>query len=58
MLLLVDNAGSHVDDTWYDGVQIDFLPPNTISIIQLMRLGIRRATQQHLVSAMDTDHDF
>ncbi|XP_069995013.1 tigger transposable element-derived protein 1-like [Penaeus vannamei] len=30
VLLLVDSAGGHADDLAYDGVQIEFLPPNTI----------------------------
>ena len=43
VLLLVDNAGGHVDDLAYDGVQIDFLPPNTTSLIRPMDQGIIRA---------------
>ncbi|XP_071328990.1 tigger transposable element-derived protein 1-like [Trachinotus anak] len=66
VLLLVDNAGGHADDLAYDGVQIEFLPPNTTSLIQPMDQGIIRAcktlytrnTLQHLVEAMDSDQDF
>ena len=66
VVLLVDNAGGHADDLAYDGVQIEFPPPNTTSLIQPMDQGIIRAfkalytrnTLQHLVDAMDTDQDF
>uniref|UniRef100_A0A671X4X5 DDE-1 domain-containing protein n=1 Tax=Sparus aurata TaxID=8175 RepID=A0A671X4X5_SPAAU len=34
---------SHADDLSYDGVQIEFLPPNTTSLIQPMDQGIIRA---------------
>ncbi|KAL2098487.1 hypothetical protein ACEWY4_004967 [Coilia grayii] len=64
--LLVDNAGGHADDLSYEGVQIEFLPPNTTSLIQPMDQGIIRAfkalytrnTLQHLVEAMDSDRNF
>uniref|UniRef100_A0A667ZJI2 DDE-1 domain-containing protein n=1 Tax=Myripristis murdjan TaxID=586833 RepID=A0A667ZJI2_9TELE len=57
---------SHADDLSYDGVQIEFLPPNTTSLIQPMDQGIihafkalyTRNTLQHLVEAMDSDQDF
>lgn len=47
-------------------VQIEFLPPNTTSLIQPMDQGINRTfkalytrnTRQHLVDAMDSDPDF
>ncbi|XP_069031292.1 tigger transposable element-derived protein 1-like isoform X2 [Embiotoca jacksoni] len=66
VLLLVDNAGGHADDLAYDGVQIEFLPPNTTPLIRPMDQGIIRAfkalytrnTLQHLVEAMDSDQDF
>uniref|UniRef100_A0A3B3QRU7 DDE-1 domain-containing protein n=1 Tax=Paramormyrops kingsleyae TaxID=1676925 RepID=A0A3B3QRU7_9TELE len=66
VLLLVDNAGGHTDDLSYDGMQIEFLPPNTTLLIQPMDQGIIRAfkvlytcnTLQHLVEAMDSDQDF
>uniref|UniRef100_A0A3Q1BQ93 DDE-1 domain-containing protein n=1 Tax=Amphiprion ocellaris TaxID=80972 RepID=A0A3Q1BQ93_AMPOC len=43
VLLLLDNAGGHADDLSYDGVQIEFLPPNTTSLIQPLDQGIIRA---------------
>uniref|UniRef100_A0A8C6T7D2 DDE-1 domain-containing protein n=1 Tax=Neogobius melanostomus TaxID=47308 RepID=A0A8C6T7D2_9GOBI len=43
VLLLVDNAGGHAADLSYDGVQIEFLPPNTTSLIQTMDQGIIHA---------------
>ncbi|XP_060765555.1 tigger transposable element-derived protein 1-like [Neoarius graeffei] len=66
VLLLVDNAGGHADDLSYDGVKIEFLPPNTTSLIQPLDQGIIRAfkalytrnTLQHLVEAVDSDQDF
>nr|XP_032836090.1 tigger transposable element-derived protein 1-like [Petromyzon marinus] len=66
VLLLVDKAGGHADDLSYDGVQIEFLPPNTTSLIQPLDQGIilafkalyTRNTLQHLVEAMDSDQDF
>uniref|UniRef100_A0A3Q2NRZ8 DDE-1 domain-containing protein n=1 Tax=Fundulus heteroclitus TaxID=8078 RepID=A0A3Q2NRZ8_FUNHE len=56
----------HGNDLAYDGVQIEFLPPNTTSLIQPMDQGVIRAfkalytrnTLQHLVDAMDSDQDF
>lgn len=66
VLLLADNAGGHADDLSYDGVKIEFLPPNTTSLIQPMDQGIIRAfkalytrnTLQHLVDSVDSDPDF
>lgn len=66
VLLLTDNAGGHADDLSYDGVKIEFLPPNTTSLIQPMDQGIIRAfkalythnTLQHLVESVDLDPDF
>lgn len=66
VLLLVDNAGGHVDDLLYDGVQIEFLQPNTRPLIQPMDQGIilafkalyTRNTLQHLVVTMESDQDF
>lgn len=43
LLLLMDNVGGHADDLAYDGVQIEFLPPNTTSLSQPMDQGIIRA---------------
>ena len=66
VVLLVDNTGGHADHLAYDGVQIEFLPLNATSLIKPMDQGIICAfkdlftgnTQQHLVDAMDSDHDF
>lgn len=66
VLLLVDNAGGHADDLSYDGVQIEFLPPNTTSLIQPMDQGIIRVlkplntgnTLRHLDEAIESDQDF
>ncbi|XP_070592955.1 tigger transposable element-derived protein 1-like [Erythrolamprus reginae] len=44
VLLLMDNAGGHDDLAHeHDGVQVEFLPPNTTSLIQPMDQGIIRA---------------
>uniref|UniRef100_A0A3B3TJJ8 DDE-1 domain-containing protein n=1 Tax=Poecilia latipinna TaxID=48699 RepID=A0A3B3TJJ8_9TELE len=40
VLLLMDNAGGHAADLSYDGVQIEYLPLNTTSLIQPMDQGI------------------
>ncbi|XP_039592580.1 tigger transposable element-derived protein 1-like [Polypterus senegalus] len=66
VLLLLDNAGGHPLDLSYQGVKIEFLPPNTTSLIQPMDQGVIRAFKalytknslQHMVEAMDTDDDF
>lgn len=66
VLLIMDNAGGHPLDLSYEGVQIEFLPANTTSLIQPMDQGVIRAFKalytrnalQHLVDAMDTDEDF
>uniref|UniRef100_UPI00358EE15A tigger transposable element-derived protein 1-like n=1 Tax=Myxine glutinosa TaxID=7769 RepID=UPI00358EE15A len=66
VVLIMDNAGGHAVDLSYDGVQIEFLPPNTTSLIQLMDQGVIRAFKalytrsalQNLVDAMDSDEDF
>ncbi|XP_039598433.1 tigger transposable element-derived protein 1-like [Polypterus senegalus] len=66
VLLLLDNAGGHPLDLCYQGVKIEFLPPNTTSLIQPMDQGVIRAFKalytknslQHMVEAMDTDDDF
>ncbi|XP_051781620.1 tigger transposable element-derived protein 1-like [Erpetoichthys calabaricus] len=65
VLLLLDNAVGHPLDLSYQGVKIEFLPPNTTSLIQPMDQGIIRTfkalytrnTLQHMVEAMDTDDD-
>jgi hypothetical protein len=63
VLLIMDNAGGHAIDLSYDGVQIEFLPPNTTSLIQPMDQSVIRAFKalytryalQNLVEAMDSD---
>ncbi|XP_068227868.1 tigger transposable element-derived protein 1-like [Palaemon carinicauda] len=44
VLLLMDSAGGHATDLHYDGIQVEFLPPNTTSIIQPMDQGGIRPT--------------
>lgn len=59
------NALGHAVDLLYDGVQIEYLPPNTTSLIQPMDQGIIRAFKpvythnalQHLAEAVDSDQD-
>ncbi|XP_070614807.1 tigger transposable element-derived protein 1-like [Erythrolamprus reginae] len=67
MLLLVDNAGGHDDLAHeHDGVQVEFLPPNTTSLIQPMNQGVicvfkglyTRNSLGSLVEAMDADENF
>jgi len=66
VLLIMDNAGGHAIDLSYEGVKVEFLPPNTTSLIQPMDQGVIRAfkalytrhTLQHLVESMDADKDF
>ncbi|XP_037540482.1 tigger transposable element-derived protein 1-like [Nematolebias whitei] len=66
VLLLTDNAGGHAKDLEYEGVQVEFLPPNTTLHIQPMDQGIIRAfkalytrnTLQNVAEAMDTDENF
>ncbi|XP_017165864.1 tigger transposable element-derived protein 1-like isoform X2 [Poecilia reticulata] len=66
VLLLMDKAGGHDADLSYDGVQIEYLPPNTTSLIQPMDQGIicafkalyTRNALQHLVEAVDSVQDF
>lgn len=63
VLLIMDNAGGHAVDLSYDGMQIEFLPPNTTSLIQPMDQGVIWAlkalyTLQNLVEAIDSDKDF
>ncbi|XP_072255075.1 tigger transposable element-derived protein 1-like [Pyxicephalus adspersus] len=65
VLLLMDCAGDHAADLQYDGVQIEFLPPNTTSLIQPMDQGVIRAfkalytrsTMEGLISAVDDAND-
>ena len=42
VLLFMDNAGGHAANLMYDGVKIDFLPPNATSLIQAMDPGVIR----------------
>ena len=66
MLLLVDNAGGHPVDLHHEGVQIEFLPPNTTSLLKPMDQGVTRAFKSHytgkclqqLVDAIDEEDDF
>ncbi|XP_064077623.1 tigger transposable element-derived protein 1-like [Macrobrachium nipponense] len=62
LLIIMDNAGGHPLDLYYKGVKLEFLPPNTTSLLQPMDQGVIRAFKalytgnslQHLVDAMDT----
>nr|XP_016848058.1 PREDICTED: tigger transposable element-derived protein 1-like [Anolis carolinensis] len=66
VLLLMDSAGGHAVNITHDGVQVEFLPPNTTSLIQPMDQDIIRAFKvlytrnslQSLVEAMDVGEDF
>lgn len=66
VLLLMDNAGGHAMDLSYEGVQVEFLPPNTTSLIQPMDQGVIRAFKalytrnslNHLVESMNNDENF
>ena len=66
VFLLADNAGGHPVDLYHEGVQVDFLPPNTTSLLQPMDQGVIRAFKvlftgnclQQLVHAMDEEEDF
>ena len=62
VLLLLNNAGGHATNLAYDGVRIEFLPANTMSLIQPMDRGFIRAfkalhirnTMANLVRNLDT----
>ncbi|XP_060638038.2 chromobox protein homolog 3 isoform X1 [Anolis sagrei] len=66
VLLLMDNAEGHAVDITHDGVQVEFLSPDTTSFIQPMDQGVIRAFKalytkyflQSLVEAMYMDEDF
>ncbi|XP_061433688.1 uncharacterized protein LOC133359240 isoform X2 [Lethenteron reissneri] len=66
VLLLMDCAGGHATALQYDGVQIEFLPPNTTSLIQPMDQGVIRAfkalytrsTMEGLIAAVDDEEGF
>ena len=59
----MDNAGGHPVDLYHEGVQIEFLPPNTTSLLLPMYQGVIRAFKalyagnclQQLVDAMDEE---
>ncbi|XP_068223778.1 tigger transposable element-derived protein 1-like [Palaemon carinicauda] len=42
IVLLMDNAGGHATNLMLPGVQVEFLPPNTTSLIQSMDQGVIR----------------
>uniref|UniRef100_A0A8C7X688 DDE-1 domain-containing protein n=1 Tax=Oryzias sinensis TaxID=183150 RepID=A0A8C7X688_9TELE len=62
----MDNADGHAVDLHHEGVRIEFLPPNTISLLQPMDQGVIRAFKalntgnclQQLVDAIDGDENF
>ena len=66
VLLFMDNASGHPADLYHDGVKLEFLPPNTIALLQPMDQGVIRAFKalytrnslQHLVGEMDSDPNF
>lgn len=67
VLLLMDCAGGHATDLHYDGVQEEFLPPNTTSLIQPMDQGVirvfkalyTRSMMEGLISSIDEgEEDF
>ncbi|XP_066962140.1 tigger transposable element-derived protein 1-like [Macrobrachium rosenbergii] len=66
VLLIMDNAGGHPVDLYYDGVQLEFLPVNTTSLLQSMDQGVicafkalyTRNSLKYLVNAMDADSEF
>ena len=61
VVLFMDCAGGHATDMHYDGVQVEFLPPNTTSLIQPMDQGVIRAfkalymrsTMENLISSIN-----
>ncbi|XP_068224844.1 tigger transposable element-derived protein 1-like [Palaemon carinicauda] len=54
VLLLMDFAGGYATDLHYDGVQEEFLPPNTFSLMQPMDQGVIRASQWRASSLPST----
>ena len=64
VVLFMDCAGGHATNLQYDGVQVEFLPPNTTSLIQPMDQGVIRAfkalymrsTMEALISSI-SEHD-
>ncbi|XP_068214490.1 tigger transposable element-derived protein 1-like [Palaemon carinicauda] len=65
VLLLLDCAGGHATNLQCDGVQVEFLPPNTTTLIQLMdQWDIRafkalytRATMVGFIAVDDNDDE-
>ncbi|XP_068242340.1 tigger transposable element-derived protein 1-like [Palaemon carinicauda] len=65
VLLLIDCTGGHDSDLHYDGVQVEFLPPNTTFLMQPMDQGVIRAfkafytrsTMEGLISSIDEDDE-
>ncbi|XP_064093830.1 tigger transposable element-derived protein 1-like [Macrobrachium nipponense] len=65
ILLLMDNAGGHATDLSHEGIQVEFLPPNTTSLIQPMDQGVIRAfkalytknTLADLIACVDAAQD-
>ncbi|XP_064089285.1 tigger transposable element-derived protein 1-like [Macrobrachium nipponense] len=65
VLLIMDGAGGHPVDLYCEGVQLEFLPANTTSLLQPMGQGVIRAfkalyTQnslEHLLREMDTSSE-
>ena len=47
ILLLIDNAPSHIVDDSYSNIKVQFLPPNTTSQIQPLDQGVIRVTKCH-----------
>ena len=66
VLLIMDNAGGHPVDLYHERVQIEFLPPNTTSLLQPMDQGVIHAFKalytgnclQQLVDEIDESEDF
>ena len=61
----MDCAGGHATDLQYDGMQIEFLPPNTTTLIQPNDQGVihafkvlyTRTMMESLISAVDDDNE-
>ncbi|XP_064117605.1 tigger transposable element-derived protein 1-like [Macrobrachium nipponense] len=66
VLFIMNNAGGHPPDLYYMGVQLEFLPPNTTSLLQPMDQSVvcafkalyTRNTLQHFLDVMDRDSKF
>ena len=63
VLLLLDNAPSHMITSGLTNVKVHFLPPNTTShlqpldagIIQCFKANYRRFHLQHIIDLIDSD---